>query len=88
MMRPPSALSKKIAVFRQVEMPQPLKNAMEAGMMQPGTLRYKAGKIHVLVSPPFKAYGWHMSISCHNRYPTWDEVVAAWYTLVPGAQNR
>lgn len=28
---------------------------------------------------------WHLSISCAYRYPTWDEIYAAWYDLVPGA---
>lgn len=27
--------------------------------------------------------GWHLSISCPNRYPTWDEIKAARYDLVP-----
>jgi hypothetical protein len=28
---------------------------------------------------------WHLSISHHRRYPTWDEIYTAWYDLVPGA---
>lgn len=28
---------------------------------------------------------WHLSISCENRYPTWDEIYTAWYDLVPDA---
>ena len=28
---------------------------------------------------------WHISISCPHRYPTWEEIKAAWYDLVPGA---
>ncbi len=28
---------------------------------------------------------WHISISLPYRYPTWDEILAAWYDLVPGA---
>lgn len=27
--------------------------------------------------------GWHLSISCANRYPTWDEIKAARYDLIP-----
>jgi len=27
--------------------------------------------------------GWHLSISCERRYPTWDEIKAARYLLVP-----
>ena len=29
--------------------------------------------------------GWHVSVSHPRRYPTWDEIHAAWYDLVPGA---
>ena len=28
-----------------------------------------------------------MSISLPNRYPTWDEIHAAWYELVPYAEK-
>ena len=28
---------------------------------------------------------WHISISCLHRYPSWEEIKAAWYDLVPGA---
>ena len=31
------------------------------------------------------AVGWHMSISCGSRYPTWDEVAKARYELIPDA---
>jgi len=31
---------------------------------------------------------WHVSVSCKNRYPTWEEIKAAWYELVPGAEER
>lgn len=26
---------------------------------------------------------WHLSISCRDRYPTWDEIKAARYDLIP-----
>jgi hypothetical protein len=29
-----------------------------------------------------------VSISCKTRYPTWEEIKAAWYELVPGAEER
>lgn len=60
------------------------------GMIQPGTQRYKMGKVMVMISPPVEeaGMGWHMSISHPDRYPTWDEVAKAWYELVPNADNR
>lgn len=30
---------------------------------------------------------WHLSVSCQNRYPSWDEIFTAWYDLVPDAQT-
>ena len=30
---------------------------------------------------------WHMSISCKDRNPTWEEIRDAWYKLVPNAKN-
>jgi hypothetical protein len=27
--------------------------------------------------------GWHLSISCPTRYPTWEEIKAARYDLIP-----
>lgn len=32
--------------------------------------------------------GWHMSISCKDRYPNWDEIKSAWYEEVPGAKYK
>lgn len=60
------------------------------GDLQPGTKRYKMGKVMIFISPPVieANMGWHMSISHPERYPTWDEVAAAWYQLVPDADNR
>jgi hypothetical protein len=29
------------------------------------------------------ALRWHLSISCANRYPTWDEIHDARYALIP-----
>jgi hypothetical protein len=34
---------------------------------------------------PDGAVRWHLSISCANRYPTWDEIHDAPYALLPDA---
>lgn len=53
--------------------------------------------VHTSVPPLCRAYtwgacrvfvgkepaGWHLSISCESRYPTWEEIKAARYDLVP-----
>lgn len=52
---------------------------------------YKKGDLRIMVSqqvlgPSIMAGGalrWHMSISCANRYPTWDEIRDARYALLP-----
>ena len=44
---------------------------------------YAAGDVRVCMT---KDEGlWHISISCPNRYPRWDEIFTAWYDLVPDA---
>lgn len=30
---------------------------------------------------------WHLSIDGRTRYPTWLEISAAWYRLIPGAEG-
>lgn len=62
-------------------------------MLEPGTKVYRMGKARIYVSPPTERpgerfHGWHLSISCRDRYPTWDELAKAWYDLVPGADER
>lgn len=84
----PSALQKKLPVIRQIEPPAVIQILIAKGELQPGTQCYRMGKARVMVSPPTGAMGWHMSISRDDRYPDWDEVVAAWYSLVPDAVNR
>lgn len=42
----------------------------------------------MMVSPPTGKCGWHISISCANRNPTWEEIRDAWYTLVPESDRR
>lgn len=41
------------------------------------------GYCRVIVQDHGTPWGWHMSISCKNRYPTWDEIKAARYDLLP-----
>jgi len=55
-----------------------------AGHIEPNTKRYETENLlHVLVSPPHKGCGWHLSISHPERYPLWDEIKAARNTLLP-----
>jgi len=84
----PSALEKKIPIIRETELPPTLQAFIASGSLQPGTRRFRMGKVSILLSPPFSDQGWHMSISRDDRYPDWDEVVAAWYSLVPDAEKR
>lgn len=61
---------------------------MDNEHLQPGTLCFKRGVCKILISPPYNDLGWHMSISCANRDPQWNEIKEAWYDLIPDAENR
>lgn len=68
-----------------------------AKQVQPGTALFirnaHDGQLRAMVSPPFAGTGWHLSISHAvegadgkpkpGRYPTWDEITEARYTLLP-----
>ena len=49
--------------------------------MAPGTRAYTMGECRILLSP--EPDGLHLSISCEDRYPTWDEIAEARYRLMP-----
>lgn len=61
-------------------------------LMEPGTRVFRMGPCLIFLSPPARRFrnpsGWHLSISRKDRYPSWDEVTKAWYTLVPNAGER
>jgi hypothetical protein len=84
----PSAFQKTLARIREVEPPPPIQMMIATRKLQAGTKYFRMGKARILVSPPTEITGWHMSISRDDRYPDWDEIVAAWYSLVPDAMNR
>jgi hypothetical protein len=50
-----------------------------------GAKAYAKGACRVIVSldPVRGRLLWHLSISCEHRYPTWDEIKDARYSLVP-----
>lgn len=56
--------------------------AQAQNLIEPQINTFKMGKVNILVgwSPEF---GWHISISHPERYPTWDEVAKVRYELVP-----
>jgi hypothetical protein len=41
------------------------------------------GYCRVLIEHHGEPHGWHLSISCAHRYPTWEEIKAARYDLLP-----
>lgn len=49
--------------------------------LEPGAKRFIMGECNILVGKSH--LGWHMSISCEDRYPTWDEIADARYELIP-----
>lgn len=46
---------------------------------------YVKGELRALVSrdPEVQKTRWHLSVSCADRYPTWEEIKAARYALIP-----
>lgn len=47
------------------------------------TKYYKMNKVWATVT--WMGTGFHMSVRCNNRYPTWDEIVWLRYNLIPDA---
>jgi hypothetical protein len=49
------------------------------------TMIYTMGACRILLSGPTERdlIGWHFSISCADRLPTWEEQKSARYSLIP-----
>ena len=45
--------------------------------------QYSNGALKIFVSQDGNEKMWHLSISHPHRYPTWDEIKAARYELIP-----
>lgn len=65
--------------------PVPRETGFTLPDLEPGSKHYKAGRLQIIVSLPYQAMGWHMSISHPERYPSWDEIVYYRYRLLPGS---
>lgn len=52
-----------------------------------GATAWRRGALTAFVAQEWdgKRNAWHMSISHPRRYPTWDEIAAARYDLIPDA---
>lgn len=53
--------------------------------LEPDAMFYKMGKCLIIVG--HSEHGAHLSISHPDRYPTWDEIAKARYTLLPNELN-
>jgi hypothetical protein len=69
------------------EITLPLDNANLKMLRDAGVKTYRKGACGVFVGreprPGASGLHWHMSISCANRYPTWEEISDARYSLLP-----
>lgn len=76
--------SAQLKGYKPVEMPllPQLERARQMGMLEQDVKAYKMGSCTIMVGWSEK-YGWHLSIAHHKRYPTWEEVVTARYSLIP-----
>jgi hypothetical protein len=67
------------------DLPYPVEvavNSMIANMAEESLRAFTFGDCRVLVGFD-QSIGFHLSISCKDRYPTWDEVAHARYHLIP-----
>ena len=60
-----------------ISIPVPFNLILES----PSLKAYQSGELRVLVA--IENGRWHLSVSCAGRYPTWDEIKSARYSLVP-----
>lgn len=51
--------------------------------IEPGSRFFRMGTKITIILSHSPDYGWHMSIAHPERYPTWDEIAYARYTLIP-----
>ena len=72
----------------QVQVPERLKITMP--LLQKGTEVWGMGKVigglpevRIFLSRPTADTKWHLTISRANRYPHWDEITKARYSLIP-----
>lgn len=65
----------------ELELPKRLAEMKWKGQIEPDLKMFRLGDCVVMVGS--SKSGWHMSISHKSRLPTWDEVVAARYALIP-----
>lgn len=52
-----------------------------------GLRGYMMGECRIIVAKEPPRMDWHLSISCPDRYPTWDEIADAREELLPGDQT-
>lgn len=51
------------------------------GLGHAGAQVFTMGECRIIIQE--EPTGWHLSISCADRYPTWDEIAEARYALLP-----
>lgn len=64
-----------------------LEALMPAQLRAAGVQVFTFGDCHVLATHEPWNLGWHLSISCHDRDPTWDEIVTARYGIAGDIPN-
>jgi hypothetical protein len=73
-----------------VEIEAPQMRYSDGTPIEVGVKAFRRGKLRILIGQQVmgdvRAGGllrWHMSISCADRYPTWNEIRDARYALLP-----
>lgn len=60
----------------------PLPAGVRGSFLEPDAKRYRMGHCSIIVGT-IPGLGWHLSITHPTRYPSWDEIADARYTLLP-----
>lgn len=79
----------EIPPLRQLPLPAAIEQRLRAEGVPTSEFRhYMFGEVSVFVArEPAGAKGellWHMSVSCRDRHPVWDEIKFLRYRLLPG----
>ena len=67
-----------LAVVPNISVPRPVPAGLPVEL---GAQMYIMGACLIIVG--HSTSGWHLSMSCGSRYPTWDELAKARYELIP-----
>lgn len=73
---------KKVVDPIEVEVIEEIRTSQLIGEIEPYIKTFKMGECFIILAWSVEE-GWHLSISTNYRYPSWDEIAHARYSLLP-----